>query len=153
MEKKVLMSVAVLLLGMATMNAQSIFDKIDNMVNKVDNATNTADRASKTGGKVTSIFGKKKHNQEKGVENQNKTVIRISNIDFTNLKKLNTIISETKNVSGTEMKFNQSSSSIIVLHSGNTEKLLDNIQSKAQNIFTDKNVSGIDEGMIEIKIK
>ncbi|WP_123966671.1 hypothetical protein [Chryseobacterium phosphatilyticum] len=170
MKKIIIMSFALSVFSISTMNAQSLFDKIDNLVSKIDKASNTvdnaankADKASKTGGKLGSLFGKKnknKKNDEKvsegnnnTSEGNNKTIIKISNIDFTNLKKLNGIVAESKGVTDTDMKFNTASSSITVFHSGNTEDLLSNIQSRAQNIYTDKNISGIDEGMIEIKIK
>ncbi|WP_343607795.1 hypothetical protein [Chryseobacterium oranimense] len=154
MNKIVLMSFAFITLSISTVKAQSIFDKIDNAINKVDRASNTADRASNTGSKVGSIFGKKnKKNTAKATEDNNKTVIKISGIDLTNLKKLDAVISAVNGVTDTNMKYNASGSTITVMHSGSSEKLLESIQPKAKSIFTDKNVESFDEGSIEIKMK
>ncbi|WP_347216588.1 hypothetical protein [Chryseobacterium sp.] len=154
MKKIVLLSFALSISSISMAKAQSFLDKIDQAVNKLDRASNTADRASTTGGKLGSIFGKKnKKNTTKINENEIKTVIRISNIDLTRLKKLDGIISEVNGVTDTSMKYNASVSTITVMHSGSSEKLLENIQPKAKSIFTDQNIESFDEGSIEIKMK
>lgn len=154
MKKIVLMSFALSVIGISSAKAQSFLDKIDNAVSKVDNASNTADRASKTGGKISSLFGKKnKQNKVTAKADENQTIIKISNIDLTNLKKLNAIIEGSEGVTSSSMKYNASLSTVTVKHSGNSEKLLESIQPKAKNIFTDKNVESFDEGTIEIRIK
>lgn len=60
MKKKLFLSAILAVAFTAAGQAQSIFDKIDNLAGKVDRAANTADRAEKSGGKVISMFGKKK---------------------------------------------------------------------------------------------
>ncbi len=148
------MSFALFTLGISTTKAQSFFDKIDNAINKVDKASNTADRASNTGGKLGSLLGKKnKKNTAKATDDNNKTVIKISGIDLTSLKKLDGIVSGVSGVTDTNMKYNAAASTITVIHTGSSAKLLDAIQPKAKNIFTDKNIEGFDEGIIEIKMK
>lgn len=154
MNKIVLMSFALITLSISTAKAQSFLDKIDNAINKVDKASNTADRASNTGGKVGSLFGKKnKKNTAKATEDNNKTVIKISGIDLTSLKKLDGIISGINGVTDTGMKYNAAVSTLTVVHTGSSEKLLEAIQPKAKSIFTDKNIESFDEGSIEIKMK
>lgn len=155
MEKKVFLSVALLILSISTVKAQSFLDKIDRAVNKVDNTANTADRASQTSGKVLSIFKKKNKKDTKDDASvlTNKTVFTIDNGNLTSIKNLNSIIENIKGVSSTQMKFNANKSVIVINHSGSTEDLLEKIQAKAQSIFTDKNIQGFDEGNIEIKLK
>lgn len=155
MKKIIFLSIALSVSSISMIKAQSFLDKIDNMVNKADNAANTADRASKTGGKISSLFGKKNKNKqaEDKASEGSTTVIKISKIDLVSLKKLNNIITDSKGVTSSNMKYNSASSSITVVHTGSTSKLLDNIQSKAKDIFTDKNIQGIDEGLIEINMK
>ncbi|WP_261512907.1 hypothetical protein [Chryseobacterium paludis] len=154
MKKIVFMSFALLVLSISTAKAQSFLDKIDRAVSKLDDASNTADKASKTGGKLSSLFGKKnKQNTAKVAEDNKITIVKISNIDLANLKKLNEIISTCKGVSDTSMKYNSSLSTITVTHSGSSEKLLESVQPNAKNIFTDKNIESFDDGIIEIKMK
>ncbi|GAB0157579.1 hypothetical protein CHRYSEOSP005_28580 [Chryseobacterium sp. Alg-005] len=154
MNKIILLSFALFTFSISTAKAQSLFDKIDNAVSKVDKASNTADRASKTGGKVTSLFSKKnKKDNNAGSTAETRTIIHIESIDLASLKKLNSIVSGSTGVSDSKMKYNASSSTITVMHSGSTEKLLDNIQARAKGIISDKNITGFDEGSIEIKMK
>ncbi|REC47246.1 hypothetical protein [Chryseobacterium pennipullorum] len=154
MKKIVILSIVLSLSSISTAKAQSFLDKIDRAVDKVDRASNTADRASNTGRKLSSLFGKKnKKNTSKTNEIETMTIIRISNIDLTSLKKIDGIISGTSGVTDTDMKYNANESIITVMHTGSSEMLLENIQPKAKSIFTDKNVESFDEGSIEIKIK
>ncbi|KXH85275.1 hypothetical protein [Chryseobacterium kwangjuense] len=157
MKKNLLMSFALLLISISTVKAQSLFDKIDRAVSKIDGAANSAEKASQTGNKVGSLFGKKKkqnaqNNSGASVE-ANTTVIKISNINLTNLKKLNSIITTTQGVTDSKMKYSASASTITVAHSGSTEKLLEHIQPQSKSIFIDSNIENFDEGRIEIKLK
>ncbi|MGG5210166.1 hypothetical protein ACQWU4_14680 [Chryseobacterium sp. MIQD13] len=154
MKKIVFMSFAFAVCNISMIKAQSFLDKIDRTIDKVDRASNTADRASGTGSKLGSLFGKKnKKNTAKASEDSNKTIIKISGIDLTNLKKLDGIISGVGGVTDTSMKYNAAVSTITVMHTGSSEKLLETVQPKAKSIFTDKNIESFDEGSIEIKMK
>ncbi len=53
------MSTALTIAGVSTIQAQSLFDKIDNIANQVNRAANTTEGAAKTGGGILSLFNKK----------------------------------------------------------------------------------------------
>ena len=133
--------------GATQLKAQSFLDKLDRTLNKVDRAANTADRAAGTGGKMMGLLGKKKAG---GAERQ--TVISINGIDMASCKTLNQDIQKAKNVSSTKMKYNAAGSSIIVAHNGTTDDLLQAIQ-QVSTVLADKNISGLEEGVISVEIK
>lgn len=145
MKKSSIVCFALLVFGVASANAQSILDKIDRAVNKADRAANSADRAGKTGSKIGGLLGKKK-----GAETS--TTIKLSGVDFTGLKSINEKVQATKGVGSTKMKFNSSGSTIQVQHSGSTEDLLKALQKNSTS-FAEKNLSGLDDGEISIKLK
>ena len=147
MKKTLLICFAFLVIGTTATKAQDILDKIDRAVNKADRASNTADRAGKTGSKIGSLFGKKKTDAE------TKTTIRISGATFTSLKSINDKIQLSKGVAETKMKFNASSSTIVVMHAGSTEDLLKALQKTAPVEFAEKNLTGMDDGEISVKTK
>ncbi len=148
MKKIIILSILGLVISLSGVNAQSFFDKIDNIANQVDKATKSADKVSKTGGKVMSLLGNKK-----GEEAANQTLISVSGINLMSLKNFNAIIESVKGVNETQMKFNAAKSTIIVNHSGSTEDLLTAIQPKSTEIFTDENIASLEDGLIEIKLK
>ncbi len=51
------------------------------------------------------------------------------------------------------MKFSAEESAISVMYSGTTEDLLAKIQAKAADAIKDENITGIEKGKINIKIK
>ncbi|MDD3789511.1 MAG: hypothetical protein PHO94_12565 [Petrimonas sp.] len=148
MKKIILLSILGLVISVSGANAQSFFDKIDNIANKVDKAAKSADKVSKTGGKVMSLFSSKK-----GEEAAHQTTISVSGIGLTALKSLNAIVESAKEVSETQMKFNAAESTIVVNHSGSTEDLLMAIQPESTEIFTDENIVAFEDGLIKIKLK
>ena len=161
MKKITFLSAAFLVVGSSTVNAQSIFDKIDRIAgkvetatNKVDRAANTADRAGKTGGKLVSLLSKKEKAAPAAevAETENKTVLTVLNSDLATLKRINAILEGTKGVSSSQMKFNAAKSVIKISHSGSTEDLFEKIQPKAKDVFADKNVQSLDEGEISLKL-
>jgi len=147
MRKFIFTSILGFLISVSGAKAQSFLDKIDKAVNHIDRAAQSADKASKTGGKVRSLLNKK---QGAGA---NQTMLQISGIDLSKLKKLNGNVESVKGVNETKMKFNAAKSTITVNHSGTTEELLTNIQLKSKDIFDDENVAALEEGLIEIQLK
>lgn len=162
MKKSITMIAAFTLFSITSLQAQSIFDKIERISNKVDNAAykaekaaNTADRTVKTGGKIKGMLSKNgeaknSYADEKVVENH--TQIIILNGDLITAKKMNSVIESSKNVSSSQMKFDAGKSTFKVSHTGSTEKLLNNIQQKSKDIFTDKNIQVFEDGKIIIKL-
>ncbi len=144
-------------LGINQLRAQSIFDKVDNLINKADRAGNTADRASKTGGKVAGVFGKKKKTEENNAttkENNSvsKTIITISNAPLETINDLKSSIESVKGVESVQSKFNKSKSTITVNHEGSTEDLYKKLQKTNKITFSDKNVLELEEGVISLKL-
>lgn len=137
------MCVAMLALGANKAAAQSAVDrglgKAQQVGNTVDNAKNTAD-------KLLGLFGKKKK-----AEGESTTVISINGGTLTTIKQMKTDIEACKGVTESAMKFNASGSKITVKHSGTTEELLKLLQVKSA-LFNDKNITGIDEGEIGLKV-
>lgn len=146
-------------LGITTASAQSLFDKIDRIASKVDNATykveraaNTADRSTKTGGKIISMLSGKNGAGSEASVGSSKTTITLLNADLAKLKKLNSALENSGIVSSTQMKFNAEKSSITVVHSGSTEDLLEAVQPKSKDVFTDSNIQSLDKGKITLKL-
>ena len=142
---------AIILFGFTTTQAQSVLDKIDNASNKADRANNSANRAKSTGDKILGLFGKKK---DDGTAAVTKTTIKITGVTFASLKSINDKVQSCKGVTGTKMKFSSAgSSSITVQHSGTTDNLLKVLQKTSPDTFGEKNIEGLDDGEISVKIK
>lgn len=151
MKKFGIICFSMMFFGIAGTNAQGILDKIDRTINKADRAGNTADRAGKTGGKLSKLFGKKKGAEDAGAEI--KTTVNISGVDFAALKLINEKIEGTKGVASSKMKFSTSGSTIILQHSGTTDDLLKALQKTNPGVFGEKNIEGLEDGQISIKVK
>ena len=150
MKKVIITGAAAILFGISTSNAQGILDKIDRTTNNVDRAGDTADRTKNTGDKIMGLFRKKKGGDDTA---ETKTIIRISSATLAELKSINEKVENSKGVTGTKLKFNNSTSSIMVLHSGSTDDLLKTLQKAAPSVFAEKNIDGLDDGEISLKIK
>lgn len=153
MKKIWIICLAVTLLGIKAASAQTLLDRIDRTLNNADRAANAADRTSQTGSKIGGIFGKKKKSADAPAEKGNQTTIKISGVTYASLKTLNDAVSASKNVNSTKMKFASSGSSIIVDHNGDTEALLKTLQKSSPSVFAEKNIDGVEDGKIEIKLK
>ncbi|WP_316794564.1 hypothetical protein [Pedobacter frigoris] len=146
MKKSLTVCFALLVFGATTASAQGILDKIDKVLNKADQAAGSADKASKTGLKAAGLFGKKSAAAETN------TIIKFSGVDFSMLKSINEKVQTAKGVASTKMKFNASSSTIQVQHAGTSEELLTALQKVSATTFAEKNLEGLDDGEILIKI-
>ncbi|RNL56496.1 hypothetical protein [Pedobacter jejuensis] len=151
MKKTWITCFAFILLGITSANAQGILDKIDRTLNKADRAANTADRTNNTAGKIGGMFGKKK--SASGDKSDNTTLIKLSGVTFASLKTINANVQASKGVENTKMKFSSSGSTITVQHAGTTEDLLKSLQKSSPSTFVEKNIDGLDEGEISVKIK
>jgi len=152
MKKITMTCAAILLFGFSTTKAQAILDKIDNASNRADRANHTADRAKTTGDKLLGIFGKK--NKETATAAESKTVIKVTGATLVSLKGINEKVQDSKGVTATKMKFsNTSGSSITVQHAGTTDDLLKALQKSSPDVFSEKNIEGLDDGEIAVKIK
>lgn len=149
MKKIGIVCFVILLFGVTSANAQGLLDKIDNALNKAERAGNSAEKAGKTGGKLGSLFGKKKTTTEA----ENNTTVNISGVDFATLKGINEKLQTDKAVAGTKMKFSSTGSTLTLQHSGTTEDLLKVLQKASPNIFAEKNIEAMDDGVIAIKVK
>ncbi|MEH6307351.1 hypothetical protein RYH73_17010 [Olivibacter sp. CPCC 100613] len=146
MKKLIASCIALIFLGLGSLQAQNLFDKVDQALNKVDKASNTADKTKGTSDKVLGFF-KKKENAE-----ENFTSINITGINLSNLKKLNEQVETCKGVENTKMKFSPSGSVILVAYEGSAEDLLTAIQEKSKDIFNDEHIEGLDEHAITINL-
>jgi hypothetical protein len=152
MKKFGIICFAMILFGVASVNAQGILDKIDRALDKADKAGKQADRAGKTSGKLGSFFGKKKVAEEE-VAAEAQTTVNIIGVDFATLKSINEKAASTKGVVSSKMKFSSSGSTISLQHSGTTEDLLIALQKTNPTIFTEKNIEALEDGQISIKVK
>ncbi len=139
------------ILGITQLHAQNFLDKLDRTLNKIDKAANTADRAAGTGSKVMGLMGKKKN--ANGANAEAHTVIAIEGIDMASLKSLNQSIQNAQGVAATKMKYGAAGSSIVVDHKGTTDQLLQIIQPLSNGILADKNITGLEDGTISVKVK
>ncbi len=140
-----------LLSGLTSASAQGVLDKIDRSLDKADRASNSTDRASKTGSKILGFFGKKKSAADAAAET--KTTIKLTGITFAALKSINENVQTVKGVESTKMKFSAAGSDILVQHTGSTEDLLKTLQKISPDIFHEKNIEGLEDGIIAVKIK
>ncbi len=150
MRKILIICFAILVFGISAANAQGVLDKIENILNKADRATNTADKAAKTGQKATSLLAKKGTEAEVATT---KTTLKLSGVNFAELKELNEKLQTAKGVESTKMKFSATGSTIFLQHAGSTEDLLKILQKTNPILFADKNIEGMDDGEIAIKPK
>lgn len=164
--KKIAIAGIALLVCTASANAQKLLDKIESTLNKAERASNTADRTTKTGNKLAGLFGKKKNAvaattttaaapvaTATNVVTEVKTIIKISGINFANLKSVSDKMQASKGVKSTKMTFSTTLSSITVQHTGTTEELLAALQKNIPDVFAEKNIEGLSEGEILIKVK
>jgi len=150
MKKMIIIGSAAMLLCISTSKAQDILDKIDRTTNNVNRAGNTADRTKNTGDRIMGLFRKKKRGDESA---ESKTTIKISGATLAELNSINEKVANSKAVTSTKLKFNKSASSITVLHAGSTDDLLKTLQKAAPGAFAEKNITGLDDGEISLKIK
>lgn len=151
MKKTGIICFAILLFGVTSANAQGVLDKIENILNKADRATNTADKAAKTGQKATSLLAKKKGTEAETADT--KTMLKLTGVNFAALKELNEKLQTAKGVESTKMKFSTAGSTILLQHTGSTEDLLKILQKTNPSLFADKNIDGMDDGEISVKVK
>ncbi|MFD2148005.1 hypothetical protein [Mucilaginibacter antarcticus] len=81
------------------------------------------------------------------------TTVTVTGIDYATLKKFNESIQACGSVTETKMKFNSTSSTIDVTHKESTDNLLKLMSETSKDIFTDKNIEGIEDGKIALKLK
>lgn len=140
--------VGLMLLGSSITKAQAILDKVDRATDKADRAGRTADRTKSTGDKLLGFFGKKKDSAL-----TEKTTVKLSGIDFSTLKSINDKLRGAKGIESTKMKYSSSGSSIVLEHAGSTSDILKTLQKAAPDVFAEKNIDGMDDGEISIKLK
>jgi len=149
MKKIIIICFGLIIFSFTTTKAQAILDKIDRATDKADRAGRTADRSKNTGDKILGFFGKKKD----GAASENKTTVKLSGVDFSTLKSLNEKLQAAKGIQSTRMKYSASGSSIVLQHEGSTSDILKTLQKAAPNVFAEKNIDGMDDGEISIKLK
>ncbi len=81
------------------------------------------------------------------------TTVTITGIDYATLKKFNESIQACGTVTETKMKFNSTASTIEVMHKESTDNLLKLMGETGKDIFSDKNIEGIEDGKIALKLK
>lgn len=163
MKKIAIAGIASLLICTAPAKAQKLLDKIESTLNKAERASNTADRTTKTGGKLAGLFGKKKTaaaattttatTPAVPVVTEIKTIVKITGINFANLKSVSDKMQASKGVKSTKMTFSPTASTITVQHTGTTEELLVALQKSIPDVFAEKNIAGLSDGEISIKVK
>lgn len=153
MKKLIISCLAFLFLCSATVKAQGLLDKIDRTLDKADRASRTADRTKNTGSKLTGFLKKKEDKTVKDDKAEMQTIIQISGIGLSGLKKLNESIQTCKSVSETSMKYNSTASLITVAHTGSTEDLFDLLSKSSQEVFNDKNIDELEKGTIAVNLK
>jgi len=149
MKKIMIICTGLMLFGFTETKAQGILDKIDRATYNADRAGRTADKTKNTGDKILGFFGKKKG----GASSETKTTVKISGVNFASLKTLNEKLQSAKGIESTKMKYSASGSSITLYHAGATSDILKNLQKAAPDVFAEKNIDGMDDGEISIKIR
>ena len=81
------------------------------------------------------------------------TTVTVTGIDYATLKKFNEAIQACGTVTETKMKFNSTASTIEVTHKESTDNLLKLMGETGKDIFSEKNIEGIEEGKIALKLK
>lgn len=149
MKKIMFMCTALILFSFTTTRAQAVLDKIDNATDKADRAGRTADRTKNTGDKIIGLLGKKKD----GAGSETRTTVKLSGVDFATLKNINDKLQAAKGIKSTKMKYSASGSSITLFHTGSTSDILKSLQKASPDVFAEKNINGMDDGEISIKLK
>lgn len=147
MKKIMIICAGLLFFSLRFASAQAILDKVDRATDRADRASHSADRTKSTGEKLLGFFGKKKD----GTSTE-KTTIKFAGVDFSTLKAINDKLQSAKGVQSTKMKFKASGSSIVVEHAGSTSDILKALQKAAPNVFAEKNIDGMDDGEISVKL-
>jgi len=149
MKKITIICMGLIMFSFTTTRAQAILDKIDRTTDRADRAGRTADRTKNTGDKILGFFSKKKD----GAASENKTTVKLSGVDFAALKNLNEKLQAAKGIQSTKMKYSSSGSSITVYHTGSTSDILKTLQKASPAVFAEKNIDGMDDGEISVKLK
>ncbi|RCH55567.1 hypothetical protein DJ568_06655 [Mucilaginibacter hurinus] len=148
---------------------------VSGVTGSVDNAVGTANAAVETVGKLKGLFGKKKAKEAEAAAaaaaaaaqaalaavpaapalapGQKITVVTVAGADFATLKKLNENIKACGIVADTKMKFSSEASTIDVTHTASTDELLKLMQETSKDVFTEKNLAGLEDGKISLKLK
>ncbi len=159
-----------------TINAQT---KVDALLAKgavansqLSNLGVKADSLKSNLGKLTSLFKKKDKAPKEAakttedskanaaaptvttaaVPTNNTTIFTVSGADFSTLQTLNEDIKACSGVQSTTYKFSHDASVITINHTGTTDDIFKLIQETCKSIFTSKNVEGVEEGKINIKL-
>ncbi|PWG81394.1 hypothetical protein [Pararcticibacter amylolyticus] len=148
MKKIMIICVGLLISGATLTKAQAVLDKVDRATDKADRAGRTADRTKNTGDKILGFFGKKK-----GSTSTEKTTVKFTGVNFSTLKAINEKLQSAKGIESTKMKYSASGSSIVLEHTGSTSDILKTLQKAAPDVFSEKNIEGIDDGEISVKLK
>ncbi|MFW0717411.1 hypothetical protein [Pedobacter sp. N23S346] len=148
MKKIMIICAGLMIFGTTLTKAQAILDKIDRASDRADRAGRTADRTKSTGDKILGLLGKKKDGSS-----ITKTTVKLSGVDFATLKNINEKLQGAKGIESTKMKFSSSGSSLMLQHSGSTPDILKTLQKAAPQIFAEKNIDGMDDGEISVKLK
>lgn len=155
--------------------ADAATTSVSGAAGSVESAVNTASQVGATVGKLKGLFGKKKNKEAEAAAaaaaaqvNQavnaalttvpaatdvKVTTVTVAGVDFATLKKLNESIKACANVQDTKMKFSATASTIEVSHKESTDNLLKLMQETSKDIFTEKNVDGLEDGKISLKLK
>ncbi|MEO6148991.1 MAG: hypothetical protein ABIN95_02955 [Mucilaginibacter sp.] len=150
---------------------------VTGVTGSVDNALGTANKVGETMGKLKGLFGKKKAKEAEAAAAaqaaQNAltaalnaapaapalapgskiTVVTVSGADFATLKKLNENIKACGIVQDSKMKFSSTASTIEVTHTSSTDELLKLMQETSKDVFTEKQLEGLEDGKIALKLK
>jgi hypothetical protein len=140
--------------------------------NSVGSALGTAEQAAGAVNQLKGLFGGKKKKEAEAAAaavaaaaanavaavpalpaGMKITTVTVTGIDYATLKKFNESIQACGVVSETKMKFNSTASTIDVTHKETTDALLKLMSETGKDIFTDKNIEGIEEGKINLKLK
>ncbi|APU95066.1 hypothetical protein BV902_00940 [Sphingobacterium sp. B29] len=132
-------------LSLPMVKAQGLLDKVDKILNKTERASNQTERAGKTAGKIGKLLNKENKSGQK-------TVIRISGIDYAYLQELQDDIETFKGITSVSGKFEKGVSKITVLHTTTSEDLLDQILKNSKIIPKDA-IEEVSENVIGIKLK
>lgn len=182
MKTRLTLLVALMMIGGSSVMAQGLLGKVvkaaetakdvNSTVNSVNGAVGTAEQAAGAVNQLKGLFGSKKKKEAEAAAaaaaavaagangaaialpaGMKLTIVTVSGIDYATLKKFNESIQACGNVSETKVKFNSTASTIDVVHKESTDNLLKLMQETGKDIFTDKNIEGIEEGKITLKLK
>lgn len=146
---------------------------VNGAANSVNSAVNTAEQAAGAVSKISGLFGSKKKKEAEAAAaavaaaatnaataaatalpaGMKMTTVTVTGIDYATLKKFNESIQACGTVTETKMKFNSTASTIDVMHKESTDNLLKLMSETGKDIFTDKDIEGIEEGKIALKLK